>query len=284
MAERRLRPKSPNPGPSAVRRITSLTNPAVKQVRGLWLAKNRRASGLFLAEGLKLVMDAVDGGWPLRRLVFSGGREAAGRIEALASGCREGGGEVLEVSPAVLAKIARRDNPQTVIGVFEQRFRPAESIEPEPGSTWVALEEVRDPGNLGTIIRTADAVGAAGVILVGDTVDPYSVETVRATMGSIFHVPLVRSDHAGFAKLAEAWPGSTVGTQLAARQDYRRTDYRRPTLLVMGAERSGLNDKTAVLCSDLVRIPMVGRADSLNLAVATAAILFEIRRGELRLT
>ncbi len=279
MAEPRLRP----PDPGAVRRITSLTNPVVKGVRGLWLAKNRRASGLFLAEGLKLVMDAVEFGWPLRRLVFATGRDGGEHLDELASGCRKGGGEVLEVSEAVLAKIARRDNPQTVIGVFEQRFRPAESIEPARDSTWIALEEVRDPGNLGTIIRTGDAVGAAGVILVGDTVDPYSVETVRATMGSVFHVPLVRADHAGFAQLAAAWPGSIVGTHLAAVDDYRQTIYRRPTLLVMGAERSGLGEPTAALCSDLVRIPMDGAADSLNLAVATALMLFEIRRDELRL-
>jgi TrmH family RNA methyltransferase len=145
----------------------------------------------------------------------------------------------------------------------------------------VALEAVRDPGNLGTIIRTADAVGAAGVILVGDTVDPFSIEAVRATMGSIFHVTLARASRAEFEALRKRWTGSVVGTHLKGTQDYRGAPYRGPTLLVMGNEQAGITDATAGLCDMLVKIPMAGQADSLNLAVATAIMLFEIRRDRL---
>jgi TrmH family RNA methyltransferase len=148
---------------------------------------------------------------------------------------------------------------------------------------WIALESVRDPGNLGTIVRTADAAGAAGVILVGDTVDPFSVEAVRATMGSVFAVPLARANRGEFQKLALAWPGTIVGTHLSATTDYRKTDYRTPVLLVMGGEQAGLSAETAALAKTLVKIPMAGKADSLNLAVATAIMLFEIRRGALKL-
>jgi TrmH family RNA methyltransferase len=148
---------------------------------------------------------------------------------------------------------------------------------------WVALEAIRDPGNLGTIIRTADAVAAGGVILVGNSCDPYSREAVRASMGSIFNVPLVRMNAERAVGLAGAWKGDVVGTHLSAREDFRVVRYRAPTLLMMGSEGPGLSPALAAACSRLVKIPMAGRLDSLNLAVATALMLYEIRKDRLRL-
>jgi TrmH family RNA methyltransferase len=147
----------------------------------------------------------------------------------------------------------------------------------------VALEAIRDPGNLGTIIRTADAVGASGVTLVGSSCDPYSREAVRASMGSIFNVPLVRLSQESFLALAAAWKGDVVGTHLSGREDFRAVPYRAPALLAMGSEGPGLSPELAGACSRLVKIPMAGRLDSLNLAVATALMLYEIRKGSLRL-
>jgi RNA methyltransferase, TrmH family len=271
------------PSPGMVKSITSLANPVVKDIRALALPKNRKASGLFVAEGLKLVADAVEAGWTVRTLVHAANVSSQPLVARLASSTHAKGGDVLSVSEAVLAKISRRENPQTVIGVFEQKIMPAAAVKPKAGDVWVALEAVRDPGNLGTIIRTSDAVGAAGVMLVGDTVDPFSVEAVRATMGSVFAVPLARASRAEFVKLASAWPGTVVGTHLAATADYRATEYRTPVLLVMGGEQAGLTAETASALKTLVKIPMAGKADSLNLAVATAVMLFEIRRGALKL-
>ena len=265
------------------KQITSLANPIVKEIRGLALAKNRKESGLFLAEGLKLVADAVEAGWTLRTLVHASAAAHQPLVRRLAETAHAKGGSVIAVSEAVLEKVSRRDNPQTVLGVFEQRLTAIDSIRPAGNDVWVALEAVRDPGNLGTIVRTADAVGAKGVLLVGNTVDPFSVEAVRATMGSIFAVPLARATIAEFARLARRWPGPVVGTHLAGKTDYRDADYRGPVLLVMGGEQAGLTPDAAGLCKTLVKIPMAGKADSLNLAIATAVMLFEIRRGELTL-
>jgi TrmH family RNA methyltransferase len=266
-----------------VKTITSLSNPIVKEIRGLALPKNRKESGLFLAEGLKLVADAVEAGWTIRTLVHASKIANQPLVRRLAETAHAKGGGVIAVSEAVLEKISRRDNPQTVLGVFEQRLTAADSIHPAGNDVWVALEAVRDPGNLGTIVRTADAVGARGVILVGNTVDPFSVEAVRATMGSIFAVPLARLRIADFARLARRWPGPVVGTHLAGKTDYRAIDYRGPVLLVMGGEQAGLTPDAAGLCKTLTRIPMAGKADSLNLAIATAVMLFEIRREALTL-
>jgi TrmH family RNA methyltransferase len=269
--------------PGAVMQITSLANPLVKEIRGLALPKNRKASGQFVAEGLKLVADAVDAGWMIRTLLHAARVADQPLVKRVATVAHSRGGRVLSVSEAVLAKIARRDNPQTVIGVFDQRFTPLSAIVPKGEDLWVGLEAVRDPGNLGTILRTIDAVGAKGAILIGETVDPFSVEAVRATMGSIFHVSLARASPADFEKLRARWPGSVVGTHLSGKADYRAAAYRSPVMLVMGNEQAGLSDGLAKQCDTLVKIPMAGKADSLNLAVATGVMLFEILRGKLRL-
>jgi TrmH family RNA methyltransferase len=269
--------------PGRVVHITSLANPVVKEIRGLALTKNRKESRLFVAEGLKLVADAVEAGWRVRTLVHAARVANEALVERLSTVARARGADIVSVSEAVLGKIARRENPQAVIGVFEQRLTRAGDIRPRETDVYVALEAIRDPGNLGTIIRTADAVGVAGVILVGDTVDPFSVEAVRATMGSIFHVPLARANRADFETLLARWPGTVAGTHLAATTDYRKADYRGPVLLVMGGEQAGLTPALAKACGTLVRIPMAGKADSLNLAIATGVMLFEIMRDRLRI-
>jgi TrmH family RNA methyltransferase len=161
-----------------------------------------------------------------------------------------------------------------VIGVFDQTFAALTDLAPRAAEVWAALQAVRDPGNLGTIVRTADAAGLGGVILVGDCCDPYSVEAVRATMGSIFAVPLYKASVAEFIAWRGDWPGSVVGALLTATADYRKADYRRPTLILMGNEQSGLPPELADLCDVNVKIPMRGRADSLNLAVATGVMIY----------
>jgi len=184
----------------------------------------------------------------------------------------------------VLTAITRRDNPQAVVGIFDQRWTQLKDIRPKPGETWVALDRVRDPGNLGTIIRTADAAGASGVILVGDTTDPFSLETVRATMGSVFAVPVAKCTPDEFLAWKKTAGVAVVATHLAGAVDYRTIDYKKkPVVLLMGNEQSGLPDHLAKQADALARIPQAGRADSLNLAVATAVMLFEVRRHVLTL-
>jgi TrmH family RNA methyltransferase len=258
------------------REITSLGNPSVKAVRALHMRKERQETGLFLAEGLKIVTEAVELGRPPRTLLYVPEAPLHPLLDRAIEATTAAGGEVLEVTPAILGKIARRDNPQAVLGVFEQQLTPLASIVPTSANVWVGLEMVRDPGNLGTIIRTADAAGCGGVILIGECCDPWSVECVRATMGSIFAVPIVRATTAEFLAWREAWPGSVVGTQLTATTDYRSADYAKPTLILMGNEQQGLTSEMGAACDLTVKIPMRGRADSLNLAVATGVMIYAV--------
>jgi TrmH family RNA methyltransferase len=267
-----------------VKEVTSLANPLIKDIKALALKKFRDQQHAFMAEGLKLVIDALDLGWSIKTLVFAKAGRGNAAIEKVAARTVAAGGTVLEVSEKVLTAITRRDNPQMVVGVFAQRLMPLKDIQPKDGDVWVALDRVRDPGNLGTVIRTVDAVGARGVILVGETTDPFAVEAVRATMGSIFAVPVARATTEAFLGWRKGFSGLVAGTHLKGAVDYRSMDYSgRPVVLLMGNEQQGLPDELASACDKLLRIPQAGRADSLNLAVATGVMLFEIRRGALKL-
>jgi TrmH family RNA methyltransferase len=260
------------------RAVTSLSNPTVKAVRALHMRKEREETGLFLAEGLKIVTEAVELGRKPKMLLY--GRDAADH--PLLKQAAEVAGEAIEVTREILEKVSRRENPQAVVAVFEQTFTPLEAVEPKAAPCWVALQAVRDPGNLGTIIRTADAAGCGAVILVGDCCDPYSVEAVRATMGSIFAVPLAKASEDAFLAWRKGFSGLVAGTHLKGAVDYRSVDFSgRPVLLIMGNEQQGLTEALAQACDRLLRIPQAGRADSLNLAVATGVMLYEARRAAL---
>lgn len=265
-----------------VKEVTSLANPIVKDLRSLNLKKYRDQQGVFLAEGLQLVNDALDHGWRIKTLIFAKSGKGNKMVEQVAARTFAMGGLVLEVTEKVISAITRRDNPQVVAGVFEQQYQPLNGISPAEGDVYVALDRARDPGNLGTIIRTADAAGAKGVILIGETTDPYSLETVRATMGSVFSVPLYKASDTEFLNWRKGFSGLVVGTHLKGAVDYRTIPYKKkPVILMMGNERQGLPDILAESCDKLARIPQEGRADSLNLAIATGIMLYEIRREAL---
>jgi RNA methyltransferase, TrmH family len=274
----------PSPKRGELRAITSLQNERVKLMRSLEMRKVRRETGLFVAEGASVLLTARDRGWMPRTLLFQQGTATGAMHQQILAWAARAKAEILEVSQAVLAKVASKDNPQTMLGVFAQAW----SEPPSPSGlrredVWLALEEVRDPGNLGTIMRTAEATGVSGIILIGACCDPYSREAVRATMGSVFSVPLVRMDGGEFLSWRQSWTGDVVGTHLSATDDFRRVSYRGPALVVMGSEGPGLSDQLAAACTQLIKIPMAGSIDSLNLAIATALMLYQVRGPHLKI-
>lgn len=271
----------PEQARGGTRAITSLQNERVKLIRSLEMRKVRRETGLFVAEGASVLVTARDAGWKPRIFVFLTGSAGTGIQHDLMIWAQSADAECLEVSEAVLGKLAAKDNPQTMLAVFQQRWLPAP--QPDAKAMWVALEGVRDPGNLGTIIRTADAVGAGGVALIGNSVDPYAREAVRATMGSVFNMPMARMTAQEALAWMLRWPGDIIGTHLGATEDFRARSYRAPALLVMGSEGPGLSAGLSAACTRLVKIPMAGRLDSLNLSVATGLMLYEIAKDRLRL-
>lgn len=248
--------------------ISSAANPTVKWLRGLALKKNREDEGLFIIEGQRDVQAAVAAGWRVHTMVTAGG--AATAIDAPRH---------VHVTAELMSRIVNRDNAQNVIAVMHQHW-----ADPQDAGRgfWLALEDIRDPGNLGTIIRTADAVSCAGIALIGQTCDPFAPDVVRATMGSLPRVPLVRFDHTAFTAWRTAYKGKLIGTHLDGAVDYRRVDYTASDMMiVMGSETAGLSDRLAAMCDQRVKIPMSGGTESLNLAIASALMLYEARREKL---
>jgi TrmH family RNA methyltransferase len=274
---------APAPGDDPrIKRITSPANAQVKEIRGLQQKKYRDRDGLFLAEGLRILAEAVDQGQPIETLVVL--KEMRGhRVGArLVRDTLERGGQVLEVTEPVLAKIARKDNPQGAVGVLRQRWEALETVDASGDRCWAVLESIRDPGNLGTILRTLDAVGGSGAILLDRCCDPYSLEGVRASMGSLFCQRLVCADFERFRAWRARQGGLLVGTSLKATRDYQQVAYPRPTFVVMGNEQSGLPEAYEAICDELVLIPMQGRADSLNVSIAASVMLYEVLNQDRR--
>jgi TrmH family RNA methyltransferase len=257
-------------------KITSAANPTIKLLKSLHAKKGRQRTGLFLAEGARLAQEAADlGVWPELLIVAEAALDRPYAVR-LVEGAERERVRVAAVSERVLEQIARRANPQSVIGAYRQRWADLDAF--RGADLIVALNEVRDPGNLGTIMRTCDAVGAAGVVLTGACCDPFSVETVRATMGSIFTVAVAA---ASFQELDE-WRRSArlkmIGAAPDATARHDSVDVSAPLVVLMGNEQSGLPPEARSACDALVRIPMRGRADSLNLAMATTVMLYDVWR------
>jgi TrmH family RNA methyltransferase len=265
------------------RSITAFSNPLVKRVRTLRDKKHRRDEGLFLAEGLRILTEAREAGHIPAYIFFAADSAAHPLVRDLILAVEQAGGEAIETSRDILHKLSGKDNPQTVLGVFEEFATRLDAIDRNKAGIWIVAQSLRDPGNLGTILRTGDAVGAGGLILVDDCVDPFSVEAVRASMGATFTQAIAQARWPEFVAWLREGPGQLVGTSLRATQDYLEPSYAVPTFILVGNEAQGLPDAYEAECDLLVRMPMLGKADSLNAAVATAVMAYEVlnqrRRG-----
>lgn len=261
--------------------ITSTSNERIKQVRKLYERKYRQDSGLFLIEGLRIVAEAAAQGAQFETLIVAPDFLKSDFGVNLVEEQRSRGVPVLEVGAEVFRRLSLKEGPQGLAAVVHQRWQPLETVRLEPGAggaagTWVVLDSVADPGNLGTILRTHDAVGGAGVILLDQSTDPYDPSAVRGSMGALFSQRLVRSSFSDFARWKRQNGYPLIGTSDKAQADYHFFRYPPALLVLMGSERHGLQEHHLALCDAVVRIPMLGKSDSLNLAVATAVVLYEI--------
>ena len=256
--------------------ITSLSNERIKAIRKLQDRKGRQESGLFYIEGLRIVAEAVEEHAQFDTLLTAPDLLKSEFAQQLVEQQRTLGVPVLEVSAEVFHRISLKEGPQGLAAVVHQRWTALDEISLEPGHIWVALDSVADPGNLGTILRTLDAVGGDGVILLDQSTDPYDPTSVRASMGALFTQSLVRASLAEFALWKRQRGVPVVGTSDKARADYHTYHYPNEMILLMGSERQGLQKEHLELCDEVVSIPMLGKSDSLNLAVAAAVVLFEI--------
>ena len=234
----------------------------------------RRLEQAFVAEGVELVRTGLAAGCVPESVYVAHEGIANELVGELAARAAELGGRTYELAPGVMAKVADTVTPQPLLAVFPMVHAPAV---PPAARLVVVMADVRDPGNAGTVLRTADAAGVDAVVCCGGTVDPYNPKTVRSSAGSLFHVPLVLGEDA-MSTLDDLRPMRRLGTVVRGGADYATIDWTVPTALVLGNEANGL-PPTLPLDGD-VGIPMAGRAESLNVGMACAVLCFEALRQQ----
>ena len=259
------------------RQVTAFSNPTVKRLRSLRDKKARREEGLFLAEGLRILAEARDSGMLPEIIAFSADGARHPLAAEIIAASEAAGGEAIETTADILSKMSGKDNPQMLLGAYRQPDTSLERIDRAKAPLWIVAQALRDPGNIGTILRTGDAVGAGGLILIDDSADPFSVEAVRASMGAVFTQQVATARWPEFVAWLRDGDGQLVGTSLKATHDYLDAQYRPPCFLLIGNEQQGLPPDYETECDSLVKIPMAGRADSLNAAIAAAVMAFAIK-------
>lgn len=262
--------------------ITSFRNPKVKYLRALRLRKYRHREGLFLIDGIRIVEEALDCGAPVETLIFAPELLASDRARALLESMAPE--RRLALSGDVFRTLSDRDEPQGIAALLRIEEQSLSSIPTSAGMLVIVACQLRDPGNLGSIIRTADAAGATGVIVVEPSVDLYDPQTIRATMGSLFTLPIVRLQqetaltHWFSAVRAAGVPLFVVASSAHGEIDHLDVDLRQPLALAVGSERHGLPTSLRESADVVARLPVVGRATSLNVSAAAAALVYEALR------
>lgn len=254
--------------------ISSASNPRIKFVRSLRRRTVREESGQFFVEGIRAVAEAIQLGAEVKTLIVASSlltsTLAHEVVQQLPQSAR------LEVTADVFRSVSAQENPQGIGAVVRQCWTELDVVQADVGLCWVALESVQYPGNLGTVLRTSEAVGGVGAFLLGQATDPYDPLCVRASMGAIFSQRLVRADVGALLTWKRRSGGFVVGTSPSAATDYQALIYPSPLVLLMGSEQHGLSADLIAVCDHLVCIPMVGRCDSLNLAVSASTVLYEV--------
>lgn len=255
--------------------ITSLSNSKIKTIRKLKDRKTRDSSGLFFVEGVRIVGEALEENWQIDQAVIAPELIRDGYSQELVQQLYSNEIDILEVSPQVFQSLSVKEGPKGIAAVIQQKWADSNLLIQKPG-LYVALDRIQDHGNLGTIMRTADAVGVNGIYLLDECTDPFDIATIRASMGAIFNMPVIKMASQGFVKLVLENEVFLAGTSDRGAVDYQTLTYPKKMVLLMGSEREGLPDYLMGACSALVYLPMIGKSDSLNLAIATGVSLYEI--------
>jgi len=262
-------------------RITSRSNPRIKDVRSLRQRKARQERGLFLVEGIRHVGEAVEAGAPLESIYYAPELLTSDFAREMVHSQAARGLPCFETSPEVFEALAEKENPQGILAVARIHEKCLGDMSARNFPWGVALVSPQDPGNVGAILRTLDAVGASGLLLLDSSVDLYHPSAVRASMGTLFWYPVVHASFDEFSAWAQQSGYHIYGTSAHGAVDYRTVKrYERPRILLLGSERQGLTPEQTAVCEQLICMPMLGRVTSLNLAVASGVMLYAMHEKD----
>jgi TrmH family RNA methyltransferase len=250
--------------------------PRFRHLRSLQTSSGRTRPGLYLIEGIRHVARAVEERAPIESIFVAPNVLSNPFRQKLARRLRQSGTPCLRLAPNLYGDLTLAAEPQGLGAVIRQQWTPLAAVRPRPSCLFLGVESIDSPGNLGTIIRTAEATGVAAIVTLGSGADPYEPAAIRASMGSLFSQKLVRCSTIEFARWARASGVAIVGSSPKGLLDYRRFQCRWPAMLLIGSEKHGLSDQLFEACDFTVRIPMLGRGDSINAAVAAGVLLYEL--------
>lgn len=255
--------------------ITSLSNPLVKQARSLRQKKARTEAGLFLVEGIHHVGEAAEAGWDIQSVLYAPDLLTSDYARDLIASLEAKRVRTQPVSAQVMDSLADKDNPTGLIALLSQRAWTLAGLSAADVSSSVALVSPQDPGNVGSILRTMDAVGVDALFLLDGGVDEFHPSVIRASMGTIFWKRIIRASFDEFLDWARPHGLQLIGTSAHAEADYRAVQVSRPWTLLLGSEQKGLSASQLSACDLTVSLPMHGRASSLNLSVAAGILLYQ---------
>jgi TrmH family RNA methyltransferase len=241
-------------------------------------AQFRKTSETFFVEGIRNFICATDFDWQLSRIVFSEKLLTSPLARKMVRALRRQGIPTTHLTPGQFRQISRTKRASGVAAIVKQSWLPLVHINPQNDLCWLVLGQIRSHGNLGTLIRTSEAAGGAGLILVDSRTDPYHPTVLRASMGSVFNQHFVRTNLAELARWKKMHSLRLAGASPAAVTNFQEHTFNHTSLLFLGEERQGLTPAQQAICDDLVRIPMFGQADSLNVGVAGGLLVYEVLR------
>ena len=253
-----------------------LVQSALARIPRLKYRSVRDRLGLHTIEGIRAVLQALDASIPIDTIVYSEILCRNSRAQKQVRMAKRDGLRVARVTPMQFRWLSTTERASGLAAIVKTHWTPLSRADPRVGLCWIAVSRIRSAGNLGTIVRTAEATGAAGLILLGNDIDPFDPAVLRASMGGIFHLKLVRASLEAFKSWARG--ARIVGTSPAATTSYTEIPVDGPLVILLGEERHGLAPEELALCTDMARIPIVGRADSLNVGVAAGVVLYDVLR------
>lgn len=256
--------------------ITSRQNPKLKLIRSLESRKRRNSEGVFVVEGIRHVGEAVEAGAEIDFVLYAPDQLNSEFAIQLIKRLEISGTDVFQTTSDIFTDLAGKEHPQGILAVVKQQTRSLSTLDGANCPFAVAIESPQDPGNLGTILRTLDAAGADALIQIDGGTDIFHPTAVRASMGAMFWKPVIQACLAEFSTWVKVQNVNVVGSSAGGTVDYREAEYPRPVALMLGSEQKGLTEDALAICDQVVRLPMYGRATSLNLSVAAGILIYEI--------
>lgn len=267
-----------------IKDITSFSNITIKHITSLKDKKYSKRYNSFIIEGFDFILKAIQNNWQIETLLYSSFAETNEDLPQIITYSLNQNAEVIRTNSAILKKISGKENTQKIIAVVKSKIKDLNLLKLAKNTNYLALNNIRDAGNLGTIIRSCVAFSIPSIILVGDCVFPFNLEAVRASVGCIFDIDIYNISEKEFSEFIIKDKPNLIGTDLHAKADFRTIDYNKDTnIIIMGNEKNGLNVDIKNMCNILVKIPQAPNLNSLNLSVATSLMLFQAQQHKLTL-